>query len=156
LYQRPFHTNPYATAAAFTPSIQIVDSEIERLSRTGGYISIRSYFKDGSAASLKAWYTPLPFTQHSAIPQSLGCAVTDDGYIKVGPFHQTTVPVIYTCGDNCSRVRTPVECSVYGNNSRNGFEHADDPEQIWCTVNDSLYRTWKIFFDLSLLRKRVN
>jgi thioredoxin reductase len=51
-------------------------------------------------------YAPSPFEQHSTIPASLGCELTEEGYIKVDQLQQTTVKVIYVAGDNASWMRT--------------------------------------------------
>jgi thioredoxin reductase len=32
--------------------------------------------------------------------------LTEDGYIKVDPMQKTTVPGIFACGDNATRMRT--------------------------------------------------
>jgi thioredoxin reductase len=51
-------------------------------------------------------YAPVPFKQHCKIPESLGCEFTDEGYIKIDSFQETTVNGVYACGDNATRMRT--------------------------------------------------
>lgn len=86
-------------------NIRIVEKEIEQLVHTGGHIK-EIVFKDGSATALKALYSRVPFAQHCPIPQTLGCELTEEGYLKVDAFQKTTVPGIFACGDNSSRLRT--------------------------------------------------
>ena len=46
--------------------------------------------------------------------QTLGCEMNDDGYIKVDAFQKTTVPGIYACGDNTTRLRTVANAVAMG------------------------------------------
>lgn len=85
--------------------INIVETGIDRLEHKSGYIQ-HIVFQNGKKASLKALYARPAFTQHSIIPQSLGCELTPEGYIKVGAAQRTTIDGLYACGDNTSRMRT--------------------------------------------------
>ena len=85
--------------------VNVAEGEIERLEHRNGYIK-DIVFKDGNKASVAALYARLPFVQHSSIGQMLGCAMTDEGYIKTDAGQRTTVPGVYACGDNASRMRT--------------------------------------------------
>ncbi len=51
-------------------------------------------------------YSRLPFTQQCKLPQELGCMFTEEGYISVDAMQRTTIPGLYACGDNSSRMRT--------------------------------------------------
>ena len=85
--------------------IDIIEKQIARLEQRNGQIgSIR--FTDGSTAALSVLYAPRPFEQHSKIPETLGCEMTDEGFIKTDALQQTSVPGIFACGDNASRMRT--------------------------------------------------
>jgi len=86
-------------------NINIVQTEIEELEHKKGYVA-NIIFKDGENTPVKALYAKLPFMQHSTIPQSLGCELTADGYIKVDAAQRTNLPGVYACGDNTTRVRT--------------------------------------------------
>jgi thioredoxin reductase len=94
-------------------NISIIETEIARLDHNKGYIE-NILFKDGSAAMVKAIYARLPFEQHSTIPQSLGCELTPDGYIKTDMAQRTTVPGIYACGDNTTKMRTVANAVAMG------------------------------------------
>jgi len=63
-------------------------------------------FESGEPAGPRALYARVPFEQHSGLPAALGCALTDDGFIKIDQMQQTTVPGVYACGDNTTRMRT--------------------------------------------------
>jgi len=85
--------------------IDIVETEIARLEHTKGYVE-RIAFKNGMSVPVKTLYSRLPFIQHSAIPQLLGCELTPEGYIKIDMAHKTTTHGLYACGDNTTRMRT--------------------------------------------------
>lgn len=94
-------------------NISIVETEIARLDHNKGYIE-NMIFKDGSTAMVKAIYARLPFVQHSTIPQSLGCELTPEDYIKTDIAQRTTVPGIYACGDNTTKMRTVANAVAMG------------------------------------------
>lgn len=86
-------------------NINIVETEIEKLEHQKGYVQ-NLLFKTGKKAPLTALYTRLPFVQHSDIPKTLGCEITNDGYIKIDAAQRNSINGIYACGDNVSRMRT--------------------------------------------------
>ncbi|WP_332367638.1 NAD(P)/FAD-dependent oxidoreductase [Spirosoma telluris] len=88
-----------------THSINIVETEIERLEHQHGYIQ-QIVFSDGKKAAVTAMYARLPFVQPATILASLGIEVTIDGYIKVDVAQRTSIPGVYACGDNTTRMRT--------------------------------------------------
>jgi thioredoxin reductase len=85
--------------------INIMEAEIDRLEHDRGYIQ-QINFKNGTSREAKAIYARLPFDQHSSIPQELGCELTQDGYIKIDPAQRTSIPGVYACGDNTTKMRT--------------------------------------------------
>jgi thioredoxin reductase len=85
--------------------IQTEEKEIEKLEHSNGHLRA-IIFKDGSATSLNVLYARCSFEQNSMIPSTLGCEMTEPGYIKADPFQRTNVPGVYACGDNSSRMRT--------------------------------------------------
>jgi thioredoxin reductase len=93
--------------------INIVENDIERLEHKNGYLQ-NIIFKDGTQAEVKAMYSRNTFVQHCSIPESLGCALDDEGYIKVNPFQETTVEGILACGDNTTRMRTVANSVAMG------------------------------------------
>lgn len=93
--------------------IRIVEKEVESLEHSNGYLQ-NIIFKDSTKTSVKAIYARSPFEQHCQVPESLGCALTDEGYIKTDPFQETTVNGIFACGDNATRMRTVANAVAMG------------------------------------------
>lgn len=85
--------------------INVVETEIDRLENTNGYLE-NIVFKGGLITPIKALYARSPFEQQCQIPQSLGCEILEEGYIKIDVFHKTTINGVFACGDNSSRIRT--------------------------------------------------
>ncbi len=94
-------------------NIPVIEDEIERLQHRDGYLE-KIIFKNGKGAAVKALYTRPQLAQHSDIPASLGCEITDDGYIKIDPTQRTTVDGVYACGDNTTRMRTVANAVAMG------------------------------------------
>ena len=93
--------------------VKIVEKTIERLEHNDGYIQ-NIVFDDGTKSAVKAIYSPRPFEQHSWIPESFGCELTEDGYIKIDAFQETSVSGVFACGDNSSRIRTVANAVAAG------------------------------------------
>ena len=94
-------------------NITTVEKDVERLEQTKGYID-HIVFRDGTQSAITALYTSVPFEQHCKIPESLGCGLTDEGYIKMDALHETTVSGVYACGDNVTRMRTVANAVAMG------------------------------------------
>lgn len=101
------------TAKLASHHIRIVENEIMSLEHSRGYLQ-KIIFKDNTTASVKALYTRAPFVQHSTIPENLGCQLTEDGYLKTDAFQKTSVPGVFACGDNTSRLRTVANAVATG------------------------------------------
>ncbi len=86
-------------------NIPIVETEIEKFVHSNGYLQ-NVVFKGGTSSSVKALYTKSPFEQHCTIPETLGCEMTEQGYIKSDPFQKTTVHGVFSSGDNTTRMRS--------------------------------------------------
>lgn len=93
------------TAKIERHNIKIVEKEIEKLEHNNGHLK-NVIFKDGSTSSIKALYARSPFEQHCTIPETLGCELTENGYIKIDAVQKTTIPGIFACGDNATHMRT--------------------------------------------------
>ena len=93
--------------------IKISETEIEKLENTNGYLQ-NIIFKDGTTSSIKAMYAHSSFEQHCPIPQTIGCELTDEGYIKTDSLQQTSVYGIFACGDNTTRVRSIANAVAMG------------------------------------------
>jgi thioredoxin reductase len=86
-------------------NIKVIERTIEKLEHRSGQLE-RVRFKDGTTFTVEAVYARCAFEQHCAIPQALGCELSDDGYVKIDAFQKTTVEGIFACGDNTIRMRT--------------------------------------------------
>ncbi|ACU63052.1 NAD(P)/FAD-dependent oxidoreductase [Chitinophaga pinensis] len=85
--------------------IPVVEKRIRELVQENGYIR-HIVFEDGTTAPLTALYTHAPFEQHCPLPEKLGCACTTEGYLITDHTQQTTIPGVFACGDNTTRLRT--------------------------------------------------
>jgi thioredoxin reductase len=94
--------------------INIIETEVAEIVHENGYVK-HVIFTDGNETYFDAIYAGVPFTQHSDIPVSLGCQLTEQGYLKVDQFFKTTVEGVYACGDNFTMMRS-VAGAVYSGN----------------------------------------
>jgi thioredoxin reductase len=94
-------------------NIRIVESEIEELQHTNGDLG-SIVFKDGTKFNLNVLYARPRFEQHCAIPEKLGCTLIEDGYLQIDATNKTTIPGIYACGDNATRIRTVANAVAMG------------------------------------------
>lgn len=86
-------------------NIRIVEKEIAEIEHENGHIK-NVIFKDGSKMNFVALYSSVPFIQHCDIPASLGCELTEQGYLKVDSFQKTSVNGVFACGDNSTMMRS--------------------------------------------------
>lgn len=93
--------------------IGITETEIEGLEHSEGYVQ-HIVFSNGEKKPVKALYARVPFVQHSAVPESMGCELTTDGYIKIDAAQRTTIHGVYACGDNTTRMRTVANAVAAG------------------------------------------
>ena len=106
--------NEEQTAKLKKHNIEIIETTISEIEHENGNIK-RVIFSDGTKKNLDALYAALPFTQHSDIPASLGCELTELGYIKVSPFQETNITGVFACGDNTSMMRSVANAVYTGN-----------------------------------------
>src|SRR5690606_35745255 len=95
-------------------SIKIIETNIAEIEHTNGQLK-NVIFDDGSKLNFNAVYAAIPFRQHSDIPLSLGCEITEQGYIRVDGLQKTTVEDVFACGDNSGMMRS-VANAVYSGN----------------------------------------
>ncbi|MFD2146064.1 NAD(P)/FAD-dependent oxidoreductase [Mucilaginibacter antarcticus] len=95
-------------------SITVIEKPVKEVVHTKGQIS-RVIFADGSTIKVTALYAALPFKQHTDIPETLGCELTEQGYIKIDQFQKTTVKGIFACGDNSAMMRSVANAVYTGN-----------------------------------------
>jgi thioredoxin reductase len=93
--------------------VKIIENKIERFEHNNGYLK-KIIFQDGTTSNLTTMYAPTTFEQHCIIPASLGCEFTNEGYIKIDSFQETSVIDVYACGDNATRMRTVANAVAMG------------------------------------------
>lgn len=94
--------------------IPIIEKEIAELQHENGYLT-HIVFKDNSTFDLKAIYSRPNFEQHCKVPETLGCELNEQGYIKADMFNKTTVANIFACGDNTNSIRSVANAVAAGN-----------------------------------------
>ena len=94
--------------------INIIESEISQVKHHNGHLQ-KVVFKNQEMMGFDALYAGFPFSQHSGLPEALGCELTQHGHIKVDEFQKTTVEGIYACGDNSNMMRSVANSVASGN-----------------------------------------
>lgn len=97
-----------------THNIKVIETIISGLHHDHGLLN-GVVCENGIGHDVEALYAALPFTQHSDLPQALGCEFTEHGHITADNFQSTTVKGIYACGDNSGMMRS-VANAVYSGN----------------------------------------
>jgi thioredoxin reductase len=94
--------------------IKIIEAEVAEIEHKNGYVK-KVLFSNSDTISFEGIYAHLPFTQHSDIPVSLDCELTENGYIKVDGFQKTTIDGVFACGDNSVMMRSLANAVYSGN-----------------------------------------
>ncbi len=106
--------NDGQTSALKRRGISIIENEISEIEHENGRVK-NIVFRGIDEMKFDAVYAAVQFEQHSDIPVSLGCELTETGHLKIDSSQQTTVEGVYACGDNSSALRT-VANAVYSGN----------------------------------------
>jgi thioredoxin reductase len=99
----PFSGDQIATLARH--NIRVNEKPIEKVGHQDGYMS-NVAFTDGSSLAVKAMYARLPFKQTCELPESLGCDLTEHGFLKIDEKQATTVNGVFAAGDNTIMFRS--------------------------------------------------
>ncbi len=94
-------------------NIRIIENQILELKHSNGNLE-EIFFLGGHPEKIEVIYTRPEFKQHCDLPTLLGCETTPEGYIKIDATQRTTVPGIYACGDNVTRIRTVANAIAMG------------------------------------------
>lgn len=94
--------------------IEINEKEVVEIVHDRGHVK-EVVFSDGSREAFTAIYAALPFEQHTDLPETLGCAFTEYGYIQVDTMQKTTVDGVFACGDNAAMMRSVANAVASGN-----------------------------------------
>ena len=103
--------------------IDVITTPITEVMHEHGQVK-QVVFDKGKRMEFDAIYAAVPFTQHSDIPLSLGCALDDAGRIKVDLMQKTTVDGVFACGDNSSMMRSVAWAVATGNIAGAMVNHA--------------------------------
>ncbi|WP_421810651.1 NAD(P)/FAD-dependent oxidoreductase [Flagellimonas sp.] len=95
-------------------NIKIEEGEIHQIEHENGNM-VHIVFKNGKKVQLDTLYAGIPFEQHCKIPETLGCEITEQGYLKIDGLQKTTVDGVYACGDNTSPMRSVANAVQQGN-----------------------------------------
>lgn len=94
--------------------IPIIEDKVVEIEHENGQLQ-QVLFEDGSEGDFVAMYAAVPFEQQTDIPQVLGCALTEAGFIQVDSMQKTTVDGVLACGDNASFMRSVANAVASGN-----------------------------------------
>jgi thioredoxin reductase len=97
-----------------THHIPVIDTPVTEIAHTNGNVS-EVAFRDGTKLPFQAIYFRPEFTQHTDLPMSLGCELTDQGYLKIDPMQKTNIDGVFACGDNSSMMRAVAHAVATGN-----------------------------------------
>lgn len=96
--------NSEQTAKLTKQKIAVVEDEIAEAVHEQGQVK-QLVFKNGNRVSVDALFVKPNSVQHCSIPEKLGCQLTEQGFLQVDNFQQTTVPGVYAAGDNATPMR---------------------------------------------------
>jgi thioredoxin reductase len=105
---------PDQLAAIKRNNIAINESTVIQIEHQRGYLT-GIVLESGERLPFSALYFRPPFKQQSELLQSLGCELTEQGYLKVGAFLKTTIDGVFACGDNSSAMRSVANAISSGN-----------------------------------------
>ncbi len=95
-------------------NIKVIETDVTEITHENGQMK-NVIFEDGRKSNFNALYAAIPFTQNSDIPLSLGCELTEQGYLKIDNFQATAVKGIFACGD-CAVMMRSLANAVYSGN----------------------------------------
>jgi thioredoxin reductase len=95
-------------------AINLIETPVIAIEHQHGKLK-KVVLADQTSIGLDALYASVPFLQHTPLAESLGCEMTEQGYIKVDSFQKTTLPGVFACGDNCFMLRSVANAVASGN-----------------------------------------
>lgn len=101
----PATFSPAQWAQIARAGISVEQTPVQALQHHAGHLT-HVALADGRLVDLAALYLRPGMSQHCLLPQSLGCAYTEAGYLQVDGMQQTSVPGIYAAGDATTPMRT--------------------------------------------------
>lgn len=95
-------------------NILVVQNEIVEILEDNGQVK-QLVFKDTIPEKTEVLFTQLPFVQQCAIPENMGCELTEKGFIHIDKCLETTIPGVYAAGDCLSLFRSVAHAVASGN-----------------------------------------
>lgn len=96
---------PEQTAILERNGINTISTPISSIVAEKGQIE-KVIFEDDTSITLEALYAAVPFVQHTDLPVTLGCELTETGHLKTDNFQRTTIAGVFACGDNSNMMRS--------------------------------------------------
>lgn len=94
--------------------VKIIETPIQEILHENGYVrTIR--LSDGEQKNVEAIFARVGFKQHCAIPEQMGCALTETGFIQVNEFGKTNIHGVFAAGDNSTQMRSVAMANASGN-----------------------------------------
>jgi thioredoxin reductase len=81
--------------------VAVIGTPVESLEKTQHQLTAVR-FVNGRRLPLRVLYSGFARVQATDLPTQLGCALDEQGLLRVDAAHQTTVPDVYAIGDNCT------------------------------------------------------
>ena len=94
--------------------ISVIKKEVSAIDHIDGQLET-IVFTDGTSEHFDCAYASIPFEQSTALPEQLGCTLTEQGHIEVNAMQKTSVEGIFACGDSSTMMRS-VANAVYSGN----------------------------------------
>lgn len=102
-------------------SIPVVRGEVARITGDENGQVERAHFSDGSTEVFDALFFHIDCVPGSTLPGSLGCEADEDGILKVGSDHETSVPGVYAAGDITHGARLAIRAAGEGTRAAIGI-----------------------------------
>lgn len=108
----PATFSPEQRAQLVRAGVGVEETPVRKLRHHAGQLT-HVALADGRQVPLVALYVRPGMEQHCLLPQELGCAYTETGYLQVDGLQKTSVPGIYAAGDATTPLRA-VSMAVAG------------------------------------------
>jgi thioredoxin reductase len=93
--------------------VALDERPIARLEGRDGRLE-RVVFKDGTSLPRRALFFTMGQSQRSQLAIRLGCALTDKGAVRTGPYETTHIPGLYVAGDASRAVQWAIVAAAEG------------------------------------------
>ncbi|MFN0256656.1 NAD(P)/FAD-dependent oxidoreductase [Pedobacter ureilyticus] len=98
----------------FGSNVTIIAQAISNIHHLNGWLNSIT-LENGDVLDIEVLYTDPSFEQHSHLPGSIGCRMTDKNLIYISSDLETSITGIYACGDCTSLMRSIATAVASGN-----------------------------------------